>query len=344
MMEMGIAMSKTILVTGAAGFIGSHLCERLVNEGHHVKGLDNYYTGAKANVSHLMASGMFEMRRHDVAKPYWEQADEIYNLACPASPAHYQALPVDTMRTSFLGALHALEIAAACNAKVLQASTSEVYGDPNVHPQPEGYWGNVNPYGERACYDEGKRSAEALFYSFRQERPMQTRIARIFNTYGPRMQINDGRVVSNFIVQALNGEDITIYGEGNQTRSFCYVDDLVEGLMRLMRSGPEEGRDPVNLGNPGEFTILELAEQVIDLTGSTSKLVFHPLPADDPQQRKPDISRAKANLEWEPKISLKAGLEKTIDYFDHALSVAGHVGRPVHVPSAAAGAQISLAG
>lgn len=343
-MEMGIAMSKTILVTGAAGFVGSHLCERLINEGHIVKGLDNYYTGTKANVSHLLNSGTFEMRRHDVAKPYWEQADEIYNLACPASPAHYQASPVDTMRTSFLGALHALEVASACNAKVLQASTSEVYGDPSVHPQPEEYWGNVNPYGERACYDEGKRSAEALFYSFRQERPLETKIARIFNTYGPRMQINDGRVVSNFIVQALNGQDITIYGKGNQTRSFCYVDDLVEGLMRLMRSTPEQGSEPVNLGNPGEFTILELAEQVIEMTGSSSKLVFLPLPADDPQQRKPDIRRATANLGWEPKVSLKAGLEKTIDYFDHALSVAGTVAKPARVANVAAGAQISLAG
>ncbi len=344
MMEMGIAMSKTILVTGAAGFVGSHLCERLINEGHHVKGLDNYYTGSKANISHLMDSGSFEMRRHDVAKPYWEQADEVYNLACPASPVHYQSSPIDTMRTSFLGALHALGVASACNAKVLQASTSEVYGDPSVHPQPEDYWGNVNPYGERACYDEGKRSAEALFYSFRQERPLETKIARIFNTYGPRMQINDGRVVSNFIVQALNGEDITIYGEGNQTRSFCYVDDLVEGLMRLMRSTPEQGSDPINLGNPGEFTILELAEQVIEMTGSASKLVFLPLPADDPQQRKPDIRRATVNLGWEPKVSLKAGLEKTIDYFDHALSVAGHITKPARVPAVAAGAPISLAG
>ncbi len=343
-MEMGIAMSKTILVTGAAGFVGSHLCERLINEGHHVKGLDNYYTGAKANISHLMDSGSFEMRRHDVAKPYWEQADEVYNLACPASPVHYQSSPIDTMRTSFLGAMHALEVASASNAKVLQASTSEVYGDPSVHPQPEDYWGNVNPYGERACYDEGKRSAEALFYSFRQERPLETKIARIFNTYGPRMQINDGRVVSNFIVQALNGEDITIYGEGNQTRSFCYVDDLVEGLIRLMRSTPEQGRDPINLGNPGEFTILELAEQVIEMTGSASKLVFMPLPADDPQQRKPDIRRATVNLGWEPKVSLKVGLEKTIDYFDHALSIAGHISKPARVPSVAAGAQISLAG
>ncbi len=344
MMETGIAMCKTILVTGAAGFIGSHLCERLINEGHEVRGLDNYYTGTKANVSHLMESGAFHMRRHDVAKPYWEQVDQIYNLACPASPVHYQASPVDTMRTSFLGALHALEVASACDAKVLQASTSEVYGDPNVHPQPEGYWGNVNPYGERACYDEGKRSAEALFYSFRQERPVETRIARIFNTYGPRMQINDGRVVSNFIVQALNGENITIYGEGNQTRSFCYVDDLVEGLIRLMRSGPDQGREPINLGNPGEFTIRQLAETVIEMTGSSSKLVFLPLPADDPQQRKPDIRRAKANLDWEPKVSLKAGLEKTIDYFDHVLRAGGHVTQPVRVPEIADGAQYSLAG
>ncbi len=343
-MEMGIAMCKRILVTGAAGFIGSHLCERLINEGHEVRGLDNYYTGSKANVSHLLDAGSFEMRRHDVAKPYWEQVDQIYNLACPASPVHYQAMPVDTMRTSFLGALHALEIAAACNAKVLQASTSEVYGDPHVHPQPEEYWGNVNPYGERACYDEGKRSAEALFYAFRQEQPVETRIARIFNTYGPRMQINDGRVVSNFIVQALKGQDITIYGEGQQTRSFCYVDDLVEGLMRLMRSGPEQGRDPINLGNPGEFTIRELAEMVIDMTGSSSKLVFLPLPADDPQQRKPDISRAKANLEWEPKVPLKDGLAKTIDYFDHVLSKDGQASEPVRLPNAAASAPLSLAG
>ena len=313
-------MSNKVFVTGAAGFVGSHLCDRLIAEGHKVTGLDNYYTGDEKNVRPLLNCRSFNMRMHDVAQPYWAQADQVYNLACAASPVHYQAEPIETMRTSFLGALHALEIGTACNATVLQASTSEIYGDPNVHPQPESYWGNVNPYGERACYDEGKRSAESLFFSYRQLHGVDARIARIFNTYGPRMQVNDGRVISNFIVQALTGEHITIYGDGSQTRSFCYVDDLVEGLIRLMNADPGKARYPVNLGNPREFTILQLAELVLEMIGGSSNLEFKDLPADDPKQRRPDISRAQSTLGWQPKVELREGLARTIDYFDMLLS------------------------
>lgn len=311
-------MGKKILVTGGAGFVGSHLCERLLNKGHEVVCLDNYFTGQKRNIVHLIGHPYFELVRHDVTMPFYIEVDEIYNLACPASPVHYQYNPIKTVKTSVMGAVNMLGLAKRIRARILQASTSEVYGDPKVHPQKEDYWGHVNPIGERACYDEGKRAAETLFVNYHRQNKVQIKIARIFNTYGPRMHPNDGRVVSNFIVQALRGENITIYGQGNQTRSFCYVDDLVDGLIRLMESR-EDFTGPVNLGNPSEFTILQLAEKVISLTGSTSKLVYQPLPADDPMQRQPDISLAKAELGWQPTIQLEEGLRRTIDYFRETL-------------------------
>jgi UDP-glucuronate decarboxylase len=310
------------LVTGAAGFIGSHLCERLLNEGHEVTALDNFYTGTSANIGPLLNRAGFKFSRHDVAAPYWVQADQTYNLASAASPRDYQAEPIETMKTSFLGCLHALETAKASEGRILQASTSEVYGDPLVHPQPETYWGNVNPFGARSCYDEGKRSAEALIFSYRQMFDVDARIARIFNTYGPRMRADDGRVVSNFIVQALTGQPITIYGDGSQTRSFCYVDDLVEGLMRLMNSGEDLAKSPVNLGNPNEFTVLELAELVLEITASKSALIFGELPSDDPKLRQPDIARAVDRLNWRPKVQLREGLERTISYFENQLIAA----------------------
>jgi UDP-glucuronate decarboxylase len=305
---------KSILVTGGAGFLGSHLCERLLNEGNEVICLDNYFTGQKSNVVHLMDHPYFEMVRHDVTTPFFVEVDEIYNLACPASPIHYQYNPIKTVKTSVMGAINMLGLAKRIKAKVLQASTSEVYGDPEQHPQKESYWGHVNPIGPRACYDEGKRCAETLFVNYHQQNDVRIKIIRIFNTYGPRMHPHDGRVVSNFIVQALQGEDITIYGDGMQTRSFQYVDDLVEGMIRLMAT-PDDFTGPVNIGNPGEFTMLELAQMIIQKTGSKSKIVHMPLPADDPMQRRPDISLAKKVLDWEPKIALDEGLDKTIAYF-----------------------------
>ncbi len=307
-------MRKRILVTGGAGFLGSHLVERLLHEGNDVICLDNYFTGAKQNIAHLIGNPYFEVVRHDITMPFFIEVDEIYNLACPASPIHYQYNPIKTIKTSVMGAVNMLGLAKRTKAKILQASTSEVYGDPEIHPQTESYWGHVNPIGSRSCYDEGKRCAESLFMNYHLQNKVRIKIMRIFNTYGPRMHPNDGRVVSNFIVQALKNEDITIYGEGSQTRSFCYVDDLLEGMVRLMNTG-DEFTGPVNVGNPGEFTILELAEKVIHLTGSRSKLVFMPLPEDDPMQRQPDITLAKNVLGWEPKISLDEGLVKTIAYF-----------------------------
>lgn len=309
---------KRILVTGGAGFLGSHLCEKLLNKGNEVLCMDNYFTGSKDNVRQLLDNPYFELIRNDVTHPFFYEVDEIYNLACPASPIHYQYNPIKTVKTSVMGAINSLGLAKRVKAKVLQASTSEVYGDPKEHPQKESYWGHVNPFGPRACYDEGKRCAETLFLNYHQQNNVNIRIIRIFNTYGPRMHENDGRVVSNFIVQALKGEDITVYGEGNQTRSFCYVDDLLDGMMRLM-DGPDELDYPINIGNPKEFTILELAEKVIEMTGSKSKIVNNPLPKDDPMQRQPDISLAKEKLDWEPKISLEEGLEKTIAYFSDYL-------------------------
>ncbi|WP_091896330.1 UDP-glucuronic acid decarboxylase family protein [Polaribacter sp. KT25b] len=303
-----------MLVTGGAGFVGSHLCERLLNEGNEVYCLDNYFTGQKQNIIHLLKNPYFELIRHDVTEPFYIEVDQIYNLACPASPVHYQYNPIKTMKTSVMGAINMLGLAKRVNAKILQASTSEVYGDPLVHPQTESYWGHVNPIGERACYDEGKRSAETLFVNYHQQNNVDIKIIRIFNTYGPNMHPHDGRVVSNFIVQALQNQDITVYGEGNQTRSFQYVDDLVEGMIRLMNS--RDGfTGPVNVGNPNEFTILELAQKVIKLTGSTSKIIYKPLPSDDPMQRQPDISLAKKELDWSPKVQLDDGLIKTIDFF-----------------------------
>ncbi len=305
---------KRILVSGGAGFLGSHLCDRLVAQGHDVICLDNLFTSQKVNISHLLGRPNFEFIRHDVTHNIWLEVDEIYNMACPAAPGHYQYNPIKTMKTSVMGAINMLGMAKRCRAKVLQASTSEVYGDPTVHPQPESYRGNVNPIGPRACYDEGKRAAETLFFDYHRSNKVNIRVVRIFNTYGPRMHPYDGRVVSNFIRQALAGEDITIFGDGSQTRSFCYFDDLVEVIIRMM-NGPDEFVGPVNIGNPDEFTIKELAEQVIQLVGGKSKLVYRPLPADDPTQRKPDISLAKARLGWEPKVKLRDGLIKTIDYF-----------------------------
>jgi UDP-glucuronate decarboxylase len=307
-------IKKKVLVTGGAGFLGSHLCERLLNDGHEVICLDNYFTGQKQNIVSLLDNPFFELIRHDVTMPFFIEVDEIYNLACPASPIHYQYNAIKTVKTSVMGAINMLGLAKRIRAKILQASTSEVYGDPDVHPQPETYWGHVNPIGPRACYDEGKRAAETLFINYHKQNNVRIKIVRIFNTYGPRMHPNDGRVVSNFIVQALKGKEITIYGDGNQTRSFQYVDDLVEGMIRMMGTR-EELTGPVNLGNPVEFTIRELAEMVIRLTKSKSKIVWMPLPPDDPAQRQPDIRIAKAELNWEPKISLEDGLKKTISYF-----------------------------
>lgn len=308
---------KRILVTGGAGFIGSHLCERLLKEGNEVICLDNFFTGRKINIRHLMDNPNFEVIRHDIIDPILLEVDQIYNLACPASPIHYQHNPVKTVKTSVMGAINMLGMAKRIGARVLQASTSEVYGDPQVHPQPEEYWGNVNCIGLRSCYDEGKRVAESLFFNYHRQNNVDIKVVRIFNTYGPRMLENDGRVVSNFIVQALKGADITVYGDGSQTRSFCYVDDLLDGLIRMMESKNFIG--PVNLGNPGEFTIRELAEKVIALIGSKSKIAFKPLPSDDPTQRQPNIALAKEKLGWQPSIPLKEGLEKTIDYFKRTL-------------------------
>jgi UDP-glucuronate decarboxylase len=303
---------KKILVTGGAGFLGSHLCDRLVKEGHHVLCVDNYFTGSRENIIHLLDYNNFEVIRQDICIPLYVEVDEIYNLACPASPYYYQLDPIQTMKTSVIGAFNMLGLAKRTGAKILQASTSECYGDPTVHPQPEEYWGNVNPIGIRSCYDEGKRAAETLFIDYNRKHGVDTKIMRIFNTYGPRMNTNDGRVVSNFIVQALRGEDITIYGDGSQTRSFCYFEDNLNGMMALMDT---EYHLPINIGNPGEFSMLELAEKVIQLTETTSKIVHMPLPKDDPKQRKPNIERAKDILDWEPTINLEQGLIKTIDYF-----------------------------
>lgn len=306
---------KKILVTGGAGFIGSHLCERLLNEGNEVICLDNYFTGDKKNVIHLLDNPYFELIRHDITEPFFAEVDEIYNLACPASPPHYQYNPIKTIKTSVLGSINMLGLAKRVNAKILQASTSEVYGDPEIHPQPENYWGNVNPIGPRSCYDEGKRCAESLFVNYHKQNDVKIKIIRIFNTYGTRMNPYDGRVVSNFIVQALKGENITIYGDGKQTRSFQYVDDLVEGMIRMMAT-EDSFIGPVNIGNPGEYTMIELAEKVLELTQSSSKIVYEPLPQDDPMQRKPDITLANKELNgWKPTIELQEGLDKTINYF-----------------------------
>ncbi|GAB6094672.1 SDR family oxidoreductase [Desulfatiferula olefinivorans] len=313
---------KRVLVTGGAGFLGSFLCERLLNDGCEVICVDNFYTGSKQNIVHLLAHPYFEVIRHDITFPLYIEVDEIYNLACPASPIHYQNDPVQTTKVNVHGAINMLGLAKRVKAKIFQASTSEVYGDPDVHPQPESYWGNVNCIGPRSCYDEGKRCAETLFFDYRRQHNLNIKVARIFNTYGPRMHPNDGRVVSNFIVQALTGKPITVYGEGSQTRSFCYVDDLIEGFVRLMNS-PDTVTGPVNLGNPGEFTILELTRQIIEMTGSSSELRFEPLPQDDPKQRKPDITLAKDLLDWEPRVPLKEGLVKTIEYFDTLIRSGG---------------------
>jgi UDP-glucuronate decarboxylase len=314
----GLFMTKRILVTGGSGFLGSHLCERLLDEGHEVVCLDNFFTGRKQNILHLIQNPLFEILRHDVTFPLYIEVDEIYNLACPASPVHYQWDPVQTTKTSVHGAINMLGLAKRLRVKILQASTSEVYGDPAVHPQQENYWGNVNPVGPRSCYDEGKRCAETLFFDYYRQHKLKIKVIRIFNTYGPRMHPNDGRVVSNFIMQALQNRPVSIYGEGGQTRSFCYVDDLVDGMVRMMHSG-DELTGPVNLGNPVEITIRELAEKIIDLIGSGSKLEYLPLPADDPIRRRPDITLAKNTLGWEPKISLEAGLKQTIHYFEGVL-------------------------
>lgn len=311
---MKISNRKRILVTGGAGFLGSHLCERLLAHNHDVICLDNFYSGTKDNIAHLIPNPHFELVRHDVTFPLYVEVDEIFNLACPASPVHYQRDPVQTTKTSVYGAINMLGLAKRTGARIFQASTSEVYGDPEVHPQPESYWGKVNPIGIRSCYDEGKRCAETLFFDYHRQHGVDIKVARIFNTYGPRMHPNDGRVVSNFIVQALQGQDITIYGDGSQTRSFCYADDLIEAFIRLMDT-PSDITGPINLGNPGEFTILELAEQVLRQVGGASKLVRLPLPQDDPMQRQPDISQAQQVLGWQPKVNLEDGLAKTIDYF-----------------------------
>jgi UDP-glucuronate decarboxylase len=311
-------MRNKVLVTGGAGFLGSHLCERLLNEGNEVFCLDNYFTGQKRNILHLLSNPYFEVIRHDVTMPFFIEADEIYNLACPASPVHYQYNAIKTIKTSVMGAINMLGLAKRIKAKILQASTSEVYGDPEIHPQTEEYWGNVNPIGPRSCYDEGKRCAESLFMNYHTQNGVKIKIIRIFNTYGPRMHPNDGRVVSNFIVQALHNKDITIYGDGTQTRSFCYVDDLIEGMILFMNTN-DKNIGPVNIGNPNEFTILELAEKVIKLTGSQSKIVFMPLPQDDPMQRQPDITKMKKLTNWNPTTQLEEGLAKTIDYFKKTL-------------------------
>ena len=312
---------QRILVTGGAGFVGSHLCDRLLASGAEVLCVDNYYTGSRLNVAQNLSNPRFELLRHDVTMPLYVEVDQIYNLACPASPVHYQFDPVQTTKTSVHGAINMLGLAKRVKAKILQASTSEVYGDPTIHPQVESYWGNVNPIGLRSCYDEGKRCAETLFFDYWRQHKLRIKVARIFNTYGPRMHPNDGRVVSNFIVQALKGEDITLYGDGNQTRSFCYVDDLVDGLIRLMNTG-DEVTGPINLGNPVEFTMKQLAELVLELTGSSSTIVHRPLPSDDPRQRQPDITLAKQVLDWTPTAPLKVGLMKTIEYFDGLLKAA----------------------
>jgi len=311
--------AKRVLVTGGAGFVGSHLCERLLAEDCDVLCVDNYFTGTKDNIVHLLGSPRFELMRHDVTFPLYVEVDEIFNLACPASPVHYQFDPVQTTKTSVHGAINMLGLAKRVQARIFQASTSEVYGDPTVHPQTESYWGHANPIGPRACYDEGKRCAETLFFDYHRQHGVEIKVGRIFNTYGPRMHPNDGRVVSNFIVQALKGEPVTVYGEGQQTRAFCYVDDLVNGILKLMAS-PAEITGPINLGNPGEFTILELAKKVIEMTGSGSKIVYEKLPADDPVQRQPDITLAREKLGWQPTVPLEDGLRRTIDYFDRLLS------------------------
>jgi len=312
-------MTKRILVTGGAGFLGSHLCERLLNEGNEVLCVDNFFSSTRANISHLLSDSNMELLRHDITFPLYVEVDEIFNLACPASPIYYQFDPAQTTKTSVIGAINMLGLAKRVKAKILQTSTSEIYGDASVHPQTEEYWGNVNPIGRRSCYDEGKRCAETLFFDYRRQHNLAIKVVRIFNTYGPRMHPNDGRVVSNFIVQALRGEDITIYGDGMQTRSFCYVDDLIEAIGRMMET-PFDVTGPINIGNPGEFTMLELAELVIEMTGTKSKIRFEPLPSDDPRQRRPDISKAQATLAWAPKTPLREGLTKTIAYFENALS------------------------
>lgn len=309
---------KRVLVTGGAGFLGSHLCDRLVEDGHEVICLDNFFSGSKRNIGHLLGKPNFELMRHDLVQPVFLEVDEIYNLACPASPIHYQYNPVKTVKTNVMGAINMLGLAKRVKAKILQASTSEIYGDPKVHPQKEDYWGNVNTIGPRSCYDEGKRCAETLFYDYYRQNKVNVRVVRIFNTYGPRMHPNDGRVISNFVVQALTNQDITVFGDGSQTRSFCYVDDLIEGLIRMM-NGPDTCVGPVNLGNPGEFSILRLAELILKLTASQSKIIFEPLPKDDPLQRQPDIGLAKQRLDWEPKTDLQEGLKRTIDYFREVL-------------------------
>ena len=318
---------QRILVTGGAGFLGSHLCERLLADGHDVICVDNFFTGTKDNIAHLLDNPYFELMRHDVTFPLYVEVDEIYNLACPASPIHYQYDPVQTTKTSVHGAINMLGLAKRVKAKIFQASTSEVYGDPAIHPQPEHYWGNVNPIGPRSCYDEGKRCAETLFCDYRRQHGLRIKVARIFNTYGPRMHPNDGRVVSNFIIQALRNQPITLYGDGSQTRSFCYVDDLIEGFVRLMNS-PDDLAGPINLGNPGEFSMIELAETIRDLTGSRSPLIQEPLPQDDPRQRQPDIGLARQHLGWKPKIPLREGLKPTIAYFEALLR------RPLAAPVA----------
>jgi UDP-glucuronate decarboxylase len=322
---------RTILVTGGAGFLGSHLCDRLMAGGHNVICVDNFLTGRRQNVERWIGHPRFELKRHDVAHPLHVEVDEIYNLACPASPIHYQYDPIQTTKTSVLGAINMLGLAKRLNCRVFQASTSEVYGDPLVHPQTEDYWGNVNPVGPRSCYDEGKRCAETLFFDYHRQHGLEIKVARIFNTYGPRMHPSDGRVVSNFIVQALNGDPITIYGDGSQTRSFCYVDDLIDGFIRLMAS-PASVTGPINLGNPGEFTIKDLAEIVIDMTGSSSELIYLPLPQNDPRQRQPDITLAKSCLQWQPSVALREGLSRTIEHFDTLLS-AGHVVETMENPA-----------
>ncbi len=317
---MRVANRKRVMVTGGAGFLGSHLCERLLEDGCDVLCVDNFYSGTKDNVAHLMSNPHYELIRHDVTFPLYVEVDEIYNLACPASPIHYQWDPVQTTKTSVHGAINMLGLAKRTKAKILQASTSEVYGDPEVHPQQESYWGHVNPVGIRSCYDEGKRCAETLFFDYYRQHGLEIKVVRIFNTYGPRMHPNDGRVVSNFIVQALRGDDITIYGDGLQTRSFCYVDDLIEGFVRMMGS-PKDVTGPINMGNPVEFTIRELAETVLKMVGGKSKLVFKPLPQDDPKQRQPNITLARETLGWEPRVRLEAGLEKTVGYFRNFLAL-----------------------
>lgn len=320
---------KRILISGGAGFIGSHLCERLLNEGHDVICLDNYFTGSKDNVRHLLSNHNFELVRHDITQPYTAEVDEIYNLACPASPIYYQIDPIKTTQTSVVGALNMLDLAVHNHARILQASTSEVYGDPVIHPQSEDYWGHVNPLGPRSCYDEGKRCAESLFLSYHLQHKLCVKIIRIFNTYGPKMNVDDGRVVSNFIVQALRGEDITIYGNGSQTRSFQYIDDMIEGMVRMMETTPDDFTGPVNIGNPHEFTMLELATLVIELTGSSSKIIHRPLPVDDPQQRRPDIALAHRVLGgWEPTVQLREGLSRTIVYFEELLRKGHHILHP----------------